>query len=76
MKSRSHITFVSMFLIAFVAGSITYAAPVRKKLAVEAGRIITIAGKDIKNGVILIEDGTIKAVVRDGSHIERPGPGK
>jgi len=69
MKSRSHITFVSMFLIAFVAGSITYAAPVRKKLAVEAGRIITIAGKDIKNGVILIEDGTIKAV---GTDVEIP----
>ncbi len=69
MKSRSHITFVSTILIAFVAGSITYAAPVRKKLAVEAGRIITIAGKDIKNGVILIEDGTIKAV---GTDVEIP----
>ena len=69
MKSRSHITFVLMFLIAFVTSSITYAAPVRKKLAVEAGRIITIAGKDIKNGVILIEDGTIKAV---GTDVEIP----
>lgn len=69
MKSRSHITFVSMFLTAFVTSSITYAAPVRKKLAVEAGRIITIAGKDIKNGVILIEDGTIKAV---GTDVEIP----
>jgi imidazolonepropionase-like amidohydrolase len=69
MKYRSHITVVSMFLIAFVAGSITYAAPIRKKLAVEAGRIITIAGKDIKNGVILIEDGTIKAV---GTDVEIP----
>jgi imidazolonepropionase-like amidohydrolase len=56
-------------LIAFVTSSITYAAPVRKKLAVEAGRIITIAGKDIKNGVILIEDGTIKAV---GTDVEIP----
>ncbi len=69
MKSRSHITFVSIFLIVFVASSIAYAAPVRKKLAVEAGRIITIAGKDIKNGVILIEDGTIKAV---GTDVEIP----
>ena len=69
MKSRSHITFVSMFLIAFVTSTIAYAAPVRKKLAVEAGRIITIAGKDIKNGVILIEDGTIKAV---GTDVEIP----
>ena len=65
MKYRSHITFVSILLIVFIAGSLAYAAPVRKKLAVEAGRIITIAGKDIKNGVILIEDGTIKAVGKD-----------
>ena len=69
MKSRSHITFISILLIAFVTSSVTYAAPVRKKLAVEAGRIITIAGKDIKNGVILIEDGTIKAV---GTDVEIP----
>jgi imidazolonepropionase-like amidohydrolase len=69
MKSRSHITFVLMFLIAFDISTIMYASPVRKKLAVEAGRIITIAGKDIKNGVILIEDGTIKAV---GTDVEIP----
>jgi len=69
MKSRSHITFVSILLIVFITGSVVYAAPVRKKLAVEAGRIITIAGKDIKNGVILIEDGTIKAV---GTDVEIP----
>ncbi len=65
MKSRSHITFISMFLIVVITGSITHAAPVRRKLAVEAGRIITIAGEDIKNGVILIEDGTINAVGKD-----------
>ena len=69
MKSRSHITFVSILLIVFIASSIAYAAPVRKKLAIEAGRIITIAGKDVKNGVILIEDGTIKAV---GADVEIP----
>ena len=69
MKSRSHITFVSILLIVFITGSVAYAAPVRKKLAVEAGRIITIAGKDIKNGIILIEDGTIKAV---GTDVEIP----
>ena len=69
MKSRSHITFVCILLIVFITGSVVYAAPVRKKLAVEAGRIITIAGKDIKNGVILIEDGTIKAV---GTDVEIP----
>ena len=69
MKSRSHITFISIFLIAFITSALAHAAPVRKKLAVEVGRIITIAGKDIKNGVILIEDGTIKAV---GTDVEIP----
>jgi len=69
MKSRSHITFVLMFFIAFDISTIAYASPVRKKLAVEAGRVITIAGKEIKNGVILIEDGTIKAV---GTDVEIP----
>ena len=69
MKYRSHITFISIFLILFVVSSATYAGPVRKKLAVEAGRIITISGKDIKNGVILIEDGKIEAV---GTDVEIP----
>ncbi len=69
MKSRSHITLVSMFLIVFAISTIAYTSPVHKKLAVEAGRIITIAGKDIKNGVILIEDGTVKAV---GTDVEIP----
>jgi len=58
-----------MFFIAFDISTIAYASPVRKKLAVEAGRVITIAGKEIKNGVILIEDGTIKAV---GTDVEIP----
>jgi imidazolonepropionase-like amidohydrolase len=69
MKYRSHITSILILLIAFVTGSTAFAAPVRKKLAVEAGRIITITGKDIKNGVILIEDGMIKAV---GTDVEIP----
>ena len=65
MKYRSHIKIVSILLLIFIVGSIASAAPVRKKLAVEAGRIITISGKDIKNGVILIDDGIIKAVGTD-----------
>jgi imidazolonepropionase-like amidohydrolase len=69
MKYRSHITFILILLTALVASPTAFAAPVRKKLAVEAGRIITIAGKDIKNGVILIEDGTIKTV---GTDVEIP----
>ena len=69
MKFRSHITFVMILLTTFVTGSIVYAAPVRKKLAVQASRIIPITGKDIKNGVILIEDGSIRAV---GTDVEIP----
>jgi imidazolonepropionase-like amidohydrolase len=42
---------------------------VRKKIAIKAGKIITITKADIQNGIILIEDGTIKAV---GSEIEIP----
>jgi len=69
MKSRSSIAFVSMLLTSFVLSPLAHAAPVRKKLAIKAGRIITIAGADIKNGVILTEDGMIKAV---GTDVEIP----
>jgi len=69
MKSRSHITFISILLTACVLNALAHAAPVRRKLAVKAGRIITIAGKDVKNGVILIKDGVIKAV---GKEVEIP----
>ena len=40
-------------------------APVRQKVAVKAGRIITVSGPDIAEGVVLIEDGRITAVGRD-----------
>ena len=69
MKSRSHITFISILLLACITSAAVHAGPVRKKLAVNAGRIITVAGQDIKNGVILIEDGVIKAV---GKEVEIP----
>ncbi|MBC8217053.1 MAG: hypothetical protein H8E73_01180 [Planctomycetes bacterium] len=69
MKAKSSIAFVPILLTVLVATTLTNAAPVRKKLAVKAGRIITIAGADVKSGVILIEDGTIKAV---GTDLEIP----
>jgi imidazolonepropionase-like amidohydrolase len=65
MKDKSSIAFVPILLTVLVATTLTNAAPVRKKLAVKAGRIITIAGADVKSGVILIEDGTIKAIGTD-----------
>ena len=41
------------------------------KLVIEAGRIITQAGKDIENGVIVIEDGRIRAI-GTADQIEKP----
>lgn len=69
MKSNFYIALISMFLTASVINASARAAPVRKKLAIKAGSIITITGADIKNGVILIEDGIIKAV---GTKLEIP----
>jgi len=68
MKSRCHTAFIVMSFV-LVVSSLGYAAPVRKKVVVRAGKIITIAGADIQDGVILIEDGVIKAV---GSDVEIP----
>jgi imidazolonepropionase-like amidohydrolase len=38
------------------------AGPVRKKIAIQAGRIIPITGAEIKDGTILIDDGIVKAI--------------
>jgi imidazolonepropionase-like amidohydrolase len=62
MKSKCYAVFVlTVFLSAFL-GVRTHAAPVRKKIAIQAGKIIPISGKEIANGVILIEDGKITSV--------------
>jgi len=62
MRFRSCAAFVCVTLIVCMVGALGYAAPVRKKLAIKAGKIITIAGPEIQDGVILVEDGIIKAV--------------
>jgi len=69
MKSKSYTAFISTLLIVLIISALAYAAPVRKKVAIKAGKIITITGKDIRAGIILIEDGIIKAV---GSDVEIP----
>ena len=69
MKSKSYTAFISTLLIVLIISGLGYAAPVRKKVAIKAGKIITIAGKDIQDGIILVEDGMIKAV---GSDVEIP----
>jgi imidazolonepropionase-like amidohydrolase len=56
-------------LIVCVVSTLGHAAPVRKKLAIKAGKVITIAGPEIQDGVILVEDGIIKAV---GKNVEIP----
>jgi imidazolonepropionase-like amidohydrolase len=69
MKSKSSIALVSVLLTVLAATTLAHAAPVREKIAVRADRIITIAGADLENGVILIEDGMIKAI---GTDLEIP----
>lgn len=69
MKSKSYTAFISTLLIVLVISALAYPAPVRKKIAIKASKIITIAGKDIRAGIILIEDGIIKAV---GGDLEIP----
>jgi imidazolonepropionase-like amidohydrolase len=63
------VSILSILLIILLIGALAHAAPVRKKTAIRASKIITISGPDIEDGVILIEDGIIKAV---GSDIEVP----
>jgi imidazolonepropionase-like amidohydrolase len=43
--------------------------PVRTKVAIKAGKIITISGDDIEDGIVLIEDGVITDV---GTGLEPP----
>ncbi|MHC4555964.1 MAG: amidohydrolase family protein [Planctomycetota bacterium] len=69
MKSTSHKAFISISLIVLALSGLVHAGPVRKKVAVQAGKIIKVAGADIQDGTILIEDGIIKAV---GTDIEIP----
>ena len=65
MKSKWYTALISIVVPVLVIAALGHAAPVRKKVAIRASKIITIAGADIQDGVILIEDGVIKAVGRD-----------
>ena len=62
MKSKCIAVFVLIVICSAFLAERTQAAPVRKKIAIQAGRIIPITGKEITNGVILVEDGIIKSV--------------
>jgi len=69
--ARAKCCAVTVVLAAMVLGAAARAqdTPVRQKVAVKAGRIITVSGADIEQGVILIEDGRIKQV---GKSIDIP----
>ena len=56
---------LGMLTVLSVVVSRSDAGPVRSKLAINAGRIITITGAEIQDGTILVEDGTITAVGKD-----------
>jgi imidazolonepropionase-like amidohydrolase len=62
MKSKCYTVFLLTLLLTAILSVRAQGAPVRKKIAIEAGRIITISGKEITNGIILVEDGKITAV--------------
>jgi imidazolonepropionase-like amidohydrolase len=65
MKSRSFLALLSALLALADLSSVGYAGPVRKKIAINAGKIIRITNADIQDGTILVEDGIIRAVGKD-----------
>jgi imidazolonepropionase-like amidohydrolase len=65
MARASRSAAMVALLAALVAPAGAQDNPVREKIAVKAGKIITVSGRDIEGGVILIEDGRIKAVGKD-----------
>ncbi len=61
--ARSAITATVAVLLA--GAVLAQDGPVRKKIAIKAGTVITISGDDISGGVVLIEDGRIADVGKD-----------
>lgn len=61
MQSR---IFTALFCLLF-AGLATTTVSAQQSLAIKAGKIITIAGDPIEDGVILIRDGRIESVGKD-----------
>ncbi len=65
MKLRSSMALLFILPALMAPAPLGHAGPVRRKVAIDAGRIITITGADIEDGTILIEDGIITAVGKD-----------
>jgi len=73
MKTISTSLFVRAVALSASLGALasTLAARSDGKLVIEAGRIVTLAGPDIENGLIVIQDGRIVAVGKAGE-VEKP----
>jgi len=67
MSRRQALTLATLLVLCGAACA--QQGPVRQKVAIKGGRVITISGADIENGTILIEDGRIAAV---GAGLEVP----
>jgi imidazolonepropionase-like amidohydrolase len=65
-RSRA-LAIVALLVVCGVAAA--QDAPVRHKIAIKGGRVITISGADIENATVVIEDGRISAV---GAGLEVP----
>lgn len=63
------IAFVAPLTVLFALASAASASD--GKLVIEAGKIVTLAGPDIENGLIVIQDGRIIAVGKAGE-VEKP----
>ena len=55
----------SIFALSLLSLCILASAPGAENIAIKAGTILTISGDSIENGVILVEDGKVKAVGQD-----------
>jgi imidazolonepropionase-like amidohydrolase len=65
MKPRPSPALLSILLALTVPAALGHAGPVRKKIAINAGKIITVSGAEIQDGTILVEDGIVSAVGKD-----------
>ncbi len=62
MARTAKLVMAAVVLAALAAAGRGDDGPVRKKVAVKAGTVITVSGRDIDEGIILIEDGRITQV--------------
>ncbi|MFQ6130432.1 MAG: amidohydrolase family protein [Armatimonadota bacterium] len=69
MARDGHLAATALAVAALAGVALGQDGPVREKVAVKAGTIITVSGSDIEGGIILIEDGRITKV---GTGVEIP----